>query len=96
MAEKLREAEERNQRAPSMAQQTKIGHVYVISSVGSFGENVYKIGLTRRFDPIDHVHELSNASVPFSFDVHAMIFSDNAPELETALHRHFITSQLMR
>lgn len=94
MGEKLREAEERNQRALSMAQQTKIGHVYVISNVGSFGEDVYKIGLTRRLDPIDRVHELSNASVPFSFDVHAMIFSENAPELETALHRHFITSQV--
>ncbi len=94
MEEKLRQAEERNQRALSMAQQTKIGHVYVISNVGSFGEDVYKIGMTRRLDPIDRVHELSNASVPFSFDVHAMIFSDNAPELETSLHRHFLTSQV--
>jgi hypothetical protein len=94
MAERLRQAEERNQRALSMAQQTKIGHVYIISNVGSFGEEVYKIGLTRRLDPIDRVHELSNASVPFSFDVHAMIFSENAPELETALHRHFLTSQV--
>ena len=94
MAEKLRQAEERNQRALSMAQQTKIGHVYIISNVGSFGENVYKIGLTRRLEPIDRVHELGNASVPFGFDVHAMIFSENAPELETSLHRHFLTSQV--
>ena len=94
MAERLRQAEERNQRALSMAQQTKVGHVYIISNVGSFGEDVYKIGLTRRLDPIDRVHELSSASVPFSFDIHAMIFSDNAPELETALHRHFLTSQV--
>lgn len=94
MGEKLRQAEERNQRALWMAQQTKIGHVYVISNLGSFGEDVYKIGMTRRLDPIDRVHELSNASVPFSFDVHAMIFSDNAPELETSLHRHFLTSQV--
>jgi hypothetical protein len=94
MGEKLRQAEERNQRALSMAQQTKIGHVYVISNIGSFGEDVYKIGMTRRLDPIDRVHELSNASVPFSFDVNAMIFSDNAPELETSLHRHFLTSQI--
>ena len=94
MAERLRQAEERNQRALSMAQQTKIGHVYIISNVGSFGEDVYKIGLTRRLDPVDRIHELSNASVPFSFDIHAMIFSENAPELETALHRHFLTSQV--
>ena len=94
MAERLRQAEERNQRALSMAQQTKVGHVYIISNVGSFGEDIYKIGLTRRLDPIDRVHELSNASVPFSFDIHAMIFSENAPELESALHRHFLTSQV--
>lgn len=94
MAERLRQAEERNQRALSMAQQTKVGHVYIISNVGSFGEDVYKIGLTRRLDPVDRIHELSNASVPFSFDIHAMIFSENAPELETALHRHFLTSQV--
>jgi hypothetical protein len=94
MTERLRQAEERNQRALSMAQQTKIGHVYIISNVGSLGEDVYKIGLTRRLDPLDRVYELSNASVPFGFDVHAMIFSENAPELETALHRHFLTSQV--
>ena len=94
MAERLQQAEERNRRALSMAQQTKVGHVYIISNVGSFGEDVYKIGLTRRLDPVDRIHELSNASVPFSFDIHAMIFSENAPELETALHRHFLTSQV--
>lgn len=94
MTEKLREAEERNQRAMSMAQQTKMGHVYVISNVGSFGEDVFKIGLTRRLEPLDRVRELGDASVPFSFDVHAMIFSENAPSLETALHRHFLTAQV--
>ena len=94
LTERLRQAEERNQRALSMAQQTKMGHVYVISNVGSFGEDVYKIGLTRRLDPLDRVYELSSASVPFGFDVHAMMFSENAPELETALHRHFLTSQV--
>ncbi len=94
MAERLRQAEERSQRAMSMAQQTKMGHVYVISNIGSFGEDVYKIGLTRRLEPLDRVRELGDASVPFNFDVHAMIVSDNAPALETALHRHFITAQL--
>jgi hypothetical protein len=94
MAEKLRQAEERNQRAMSMAQQTRMGHVYVISNVGSFGEDVFKIGLTRRLEPLDRVRELGDASVPFSFDVHAMIFNEDAPALETALHRHFLTAQV--
>jgi hypothetical protein len=94
MAEKLRQAEERNQRAMSMAQQTRMGHVYVISNVGSFGEDIFKIGLTRRLEPLDRVRELGDASVPFSFDVHAMIFNEDAPALETALHRHFLTAQV--
>lgn len=67
----------------------KAGYVYVISNIGSFGENVYKIGMTRRLDPMERVDELGDASVPFDFDVHAMIFSDNAPALEAALHRAF-------
>jgi hypothetical protein len=61
----------------------------VISNIGSFGENVYKIGMTRRLDPMDRVRELGGASVPFRYDVHAVIFSDNAPELEASLHRTF-------
>lgn len=67
----------------------KAGYVYVISNVGSFGENIYKIGMTRRLEPQDRVDELGDASVPFKFDVHAMIFSDNAPALEASLHRAF-------
>lgn len=67
----------------------KAGYVYVISNVGSFGENVYKIGMTRRLEPYERVYELSDASVPFNFDVHAMIFSEDAPKLEAALHRAF-------
>ena len=67
----------------------KAGYVYVISNIGAFGENVYKIGMTRRLEPMDRIDELSNASVPFKFDVHAMIFSDDAPKLEAALHRAF-------
>ncbi len=86
---KLREAEERGQRTKSMAEMTKAGHVYVISNVGSFGEEVFKIGLTRRLEPLDRVKELGDASVPFPFDVHMMIHSDNAPELEATLHREF-------
>lgn len=67
----------------------KAGYVYIISNVGSFGEDVYKIGMTRRLEPMERVDELGDASVPFNFDVHAMIFSDNAPALEAALHRAF-------
>ncbi len=67
----------------------RAGYVYVISNIGAFGENVYKIGMTRRLDPQERVDELGDASVPFGFDVHAMIFSDDAPALEAALHRAF-------
>ena len=67
----------------------RAGYVYVISNIGAFGPDIYKIGMTRRLDPQDRVDELGDASVPFNFDVHAMIFSDNAPALEAALHRAF-------
>ncbi len=67
----------------------RAGYVYVISNIGSFGKDVYKIGMTRRLDPQDRVDELGDASVPFRFDVHAMIFSDDAPALEAALHKAF-------
>jgi len=78
----------------SMAQQTKRGHVYIISNLGSFGENVYKIGLTRRLEPLDRIRELGDSSVPFEFDVHALIFSEDAPGLETQLHKHFLLMQM--
>jgi hypothetical protein len=87
-------AEEKRQRALSMAQQTKMGHVYIISNVGSFGEDVYKIGLTRRLEPQDRIDELGDSSVPFTFDVHAFIKSDDAPALEHQLHKHFILNQV--
>ena len=67
----------------------KAGYVYIISNVGAFGEGVYKIGMTRRLEPMDRIDELGDASVPFDFDVHALIFSDNAPGLEAALHKAF-------
>ena len=72
----------------------RAGYVYVISNIGAFGENVYKIGMTRRLDPQDRVDELGDASVPFDFDVHAMIFSDDAPRLEAALHNAFADRKL--
>ncbi|KYF64812.1 DUF4041 domain-containing protein [Sorangium cellulosum] len=89
LQKKLEEAHANKERAISRAQLTRSGHVYVISNIGSFGEQVYKIGMTRRLDPFDRVHELGDASVPFEFDVHAMIYSDDAPALENALHRAF-------
>lgn len=91
---RLSEAETRNQRALSMAQQTKAGHVYIISNVGSFGEHVLKIGMTRRLEPLDRIRELGDASVPFPFDIHAMIWAEDAPALEHALHKRFLTTQV--
>jgi Domain of unknown function (DUF4041)/Meiotically up-regulated gene 113 len=86
---KLDEARKKKERAIARAQLTKSGFVYVISNIGSFGERVYKIGMTRRMEPMDRIVELGGASVPFPFDLHAMLYSDNAPELESALHRLF-------
>lgn len=85
----IEEAQQREERALTMAQQGRAGHVYIISNIGSFGEGVYKIGMTRRAEPMDRVVELGDASVPFPFDVHAMIWTEDAPGLETALHHAF-------
>jgi hypothetical protein len=89
LEEQLVEARERGVRAKSMAEQTRRGFVYVISNLGAFGEGVFKIGLTRRLDPQERVDELSSASVPFPYDVHAICYSDDAPALEHALHKRF-------
>ena len=94
LQKKLKLAEEKNQRAISMAQQTKAGNVYIISNIGSFGEDIFRIGMTRRLEPVDRVRELGDASVPFEFDVHALIYSDNAPLLERQLHKKFLKLQL--
>jgi hypothetical protein len=75
-------------------QNAKAGYVYVISNIGAFGEGVYKIGMTRRLEPMERVDELGDASVPFSFDVHALVFSDNAPALEAKLHEHFYNKRI--
>ena len=89
LEQQLGEAQELKERAISRAQLTKSGHVYVISNIGSLGENIFKIGMTRRLEPFDRIKELGDASVPFGFDVHAMVFSENAPELEGKLHDYF-------
>lgn len=94
LSEKLKMAEEKNQRALSMAQQTRRGHVYVISNIGSFGEDVFKVGMTRRLDPKERVQELGDASVPFSFDIHAMIYSEDAPTLERNMHKVLLRQQV--
>jgi hypothetical protein len=96
LEEKLKEATEKKERAISMAQLTKVGHIYIISNIGSFGEDIYKIGMTRRLDPNDRVRELGGASVPFQFDVHAIIYSDNAPQMEYELHKHFKDKRINR
>ena len=80
------EAEENSTRAVAQAQLTKSGHIYIISNIGSFGEDVFKIGMTRRLNPDERIDELGDASVPFSFDIHAKIHTDNAPALEYELH----------
>ncbi|HET9236153.1 MAG TPA: GIY-YIG nuclease family protein [Oligoflexus sp.] len=87
LKQQLLQAQERSERAKSQAELTRAGHVYVISNVGSFGEGIYKVGMTRRLEPYDRVHELGDASVPFPFDVHMMISCDDAPKLESDLHR---------
>lgn len=94
LQEKLTEAEARSQRAKSMAEQTRTGHVYIISNIGSFGENVLKVGMTRRLEPLDRVKELGDASVPFPFDVHAMIYTEDAPKLEADLHGIFSDNRI--
>ena len=94
LEQKIRDLEEQNQRAESRAQQTRSGYVYVISNRGSFGDDVIKIGMTRRLEPMDRVKELGDASVPFPFDVHMMISCDDAPSLENEMHRKFDKARL--
>lgn len=89
LEDKIKELQERENDVLQREVNARAGFVYIISNIGSFGENIYKIGMTRRLEPMDRIKELSSASVPFGFDVHAMIFSDDAPALESILHKHF-------
>ncbi|MFZ5686993.1 MAG: DUF4041 domain-containing protein [Bacillota bacterium] len=89
LEDKLKQIEKDKENVLEREQNTRAGFVYVISNIGSFGEDVFKIGMTRRLEPLDRVKELSDASVPFDFDVHAMIFSEDAPGLESVLHSTF-------
>lgn len=90
------QAQAKAERAKSLAQLTRVGHVYILSNIGSFGENVFKVGMTRREDPDHRVRELGDASVPFPFDVHAMIGCEDAPALENALHRELTRHRVNR
>jgi len=90
----IKESEEKRQRTMSLAEQTRKGIVYVISNIGSYGEGVFKIGLTRREDPNVRVKELSSASVPFPFEQHILVYCEDAPTLETKLHREFRNNQI--
>jgi hypothetical protein len=92
----LKDAIDRKAKAIARAQLTRSGHVYVLSNIGSFGEGIYKIGMTRRLEPLERVDELGDASVPFPFDVHAIIYSEDAPALETTLHREFAHRRVNR
>lgn len=94
LGNELREMQRKHSKVKAMAQQTKLGYVYVISNIGSFGKDIYKIGMTRRLDPMDRVRELGDASVPFYFDVHAMIFSEDAPALEAKIQKVFADKRL--
>ncbi len=89
LQEKIKALEADKANVLQREQNTRAGFVYIISNIGAFGEQVFKIGMTRRLEPMDRIAELSSASVPFPFDVHALIFSDDAPRLETILHQHF-------
>lgn len=89
LEDKLKSLEKDKENVLEREENTRAGFVYVISNIGSFGENIYKIGMTRRLEPMDRIKELGDASVPFEFDVHAMIFSADAPALETTLHNTF-------
>jgi hypothetical protein len=90
----LKDAIDRKAKAIARAQLTKSGHVYVLSNIGTMGDGVYKIGMTRRFEPLERIKELGDASVPFPFDVHALIYTENAPKLENELHQHFADRRL--
>lgn len=96
LEDKIKSLEKDKENVLQREQNTRAGFVYIISNIGSFGDGVYKIGMTRRLDPMERIAELSSASVPFVFDVHAMIFSDDAPALEACLHQTFRDYQVNR
>lgn len=93
---KIERTHSERERAQSMAEITRSGYVYVISNIGSFGDRVFKVGMTRRIDPMDRVRELGDASVPFTFDVHAMVWAEDAPNLEREIHKRLDSARVNR
>lgn len=89
LQQKLAEVREHKEKLDKREENPTAGYVYIISNIGAFGKNIFKIGVTRRLDPMERIHELGSASVPFPFDVHALIFSDDAYKLESSLHEYF-------
>lgn len=96
LQDKISDIQAKKVKLSDRAENPTAGYVYIISNIGSFGQNVYKIGVTRRLDPMDRINELSSASVPFKFDVHALIFTDDAYKLETELHEYFDKERVNR
>lgn len=96
LEQELATAIDRNAKSIARAQLTRSGHVYVFSNVGFFGEGIYKMGMTRRLEPLDRVYELGDASVPFRFDVHALIYTEDAPKLGNARHEEFAARRVNR
>lgn len=94
LEQKLQRLNKRKEEVDFREAHAKAGYVYVISNVGAFGKDVVKIGVTRRLEPIERVNELGDASVPFRFDVHALVFSDQAYKLEKALHDRFAKQRM--
>ena len=94
MEDEIRQIEEKSARTTSQAQITRAGYIYVISNIGSFGDGVCKIGMTRRLEPMDRVVELGDASVPFRFDVHTIAFVHDAPKTEKIIHKEFSSKQV--
>ena len=94
LREQLSEVDKAIETVESRAANTRAGYVYVISNIGSFGESMVKVGMTRRLDPMDRIRELSDASVPFNFDVHALFFSSDAVGIETAMHDRLAGSRV--
>ncbi|MCP2221715.1 DUF4041 domain-containing protein [Bradyrhizobium elkanii] len=86
LQEQIAEVDKAIDSVDARAANTRAGYVYVISNIGSFGEKMVKVGMTRRLDPMERIRELSDASVPFNFDVHALFFSNDAVGIETSMH----------
>ena len=96
MRDRLEDLEEEIRSVDFRAANIRAGYVYVISNIGSFGDRMVKIGMTRRLEPMDRVRELGDASVPFGFDVHALFFSEDAVGVEAELHRRFAAQRVNR